>query len=111
MAGFRDAQGEHVLDDADVVVRGRFENQRIAVVPMEGNAIAVVPGEDGSGHDLTIYASTQMPHMLQAILCRIFGRDPSTMRVVTTRRGRKNVTGCGLARRSTWPTTPTSAAR
>ena len=83
MAGFRDAQGEHVLDDADVVVRGRFENQRIAVVPMEGNAIAVVPGEDGSGHDLTIYASTQMPHMLQSILCRIFGRDPSTMRVIT----------------------------
>ena len=34
-----------LLAGADVVVRGRFENQRIAVVPMEGNAIAVVPGD------------------------------------------------------------------
>ena len=35
-------------------------------MPMEGNAIAVVPGDDGDGHDLTIYVSTQMPHGLAA---------------------------------------------
>ncbi len=34
------------LADADVVVRGRFENQRVAVVPMEGSAIAVDPTGD-----------------------------------------------------------------
>ena len=33
----------------------RIENQRIAVMPMEGNAIAVVPGDDGDGHELTVY--------------------------------------------------------
>ena len=32
------------LDDAEVIVRGRFVNQRVAVVPMEGGACAVVPG-------------------------------------------------------------------
>ena len=41
----------------------RIENQRIAVVPMEGNAIAGDPGRRRRpGHELTVYVSTQMPH-------------------------------------------------
>ena len=44
---------------SDVVVRGRYVNQRMAVVPMEPNACAAVPGDDGR---LTFYASNQMPH-------------------------------------------------
>jgi aerobic carbon-monoxide dehydrogenase large subunit len=83
MAGFRDPQGDSVLADAEVVVRGRFENQRIAVVPMEGNAIAVLPGDDGNGHDITVYVSTQMPHMFQRLICAVFGTDPDKMRVIT----------------------------
>ena len=51
-----------MLEGADVIVKARIENQRIAVMPMEGSAIAVVPGDDGAGHDLTVYVSTQMPH-------------------------------------------------
>ena len=35
------------LADAEVVVRARIVNQRVAVMPMEGNAIAVLPGDDG----------------------------------------------------------------
>ncbi len=50
------------LAGATTVVRATLQNQRVAVVPMEGNAIAVVPGDDGHGHDLTVYVSTQMPH-------------------------------------------------
>jgi carbon-monoxide dehydrogenase large subunit len=50
------------LAGAHTVVRATLQNQRIAVVPMEGNAIAVLPGDDGNGHDLTVYVSTQMPH-------------------------------------------------
>ena len=38
------------LEGADVVVRGRFENQRLAAVPMEGSAIAVDP--TGTEYDL-----------------------------------------------------------
>ena len=49
-------------DDAAVVVRGRYVNQRVAVVPMEPNGCAAVPGDDGM---LTFYASTQMPHALR----------------------------------------------
>lgn len=83
MTGFRDPQGDSVLADAEVVVRGRFENQRIAVVPMEGNAIAVLPGDDGNGHDITVYVSTQMPHMFQRLICAVFGTEPAKMRVIT----------------------------
>ena len=42
-AGQRAPDGPDPLDDADVVVRARMVNQRVAVVPMEGNAIAVAP--------------------------------------------------------------------
>jgi carbon-monoxide dehydrogenase large subunit len=37
-----------LLADAEVVVHGRFLNQRIAAVPMEPNGILVSPGEGGS---------------------------------------------------------------
>ncbi|MEW6474202.1 MAG: xanthine dehydrogenase family protein molybdopterin-binding subunit [Actinomycetota bacterium] len=75
------------LEGAEVVVRGRFENQRMAVLPMEGNAIAVVPGDataDGAsaGHDLTVYVSTQMPHGWRNQAVDLFGLDPARLRVV-----------------------------
>ena len=70
------------LADAEVVVRARIENQRLAVVPMEGNAIAVVPGPDGNGHDLTVYLSTQMPHAWKGLAAQLFGLEPETIRVV-----------------------------
>ena len=51
--------------DADVVVRGRFENQRVAVMPMEPNSFAAVPESPTPGR-ITLYASTQMPHLIAA---------------------------------------------
>ena len=41
------AEAEAALADAEVVVRARMVNQRVAVLSLEGNAIAVLPG----GHD------------------------------------------------------------
>src|SRR2546430_1229112 len=79
-AGARDAAGAEVLEGADVVVRARFENQRVAVAPMEGNAIAVVPGEDP---EITVYVSTQMPHAFKAAAAGLFGLEPDRLRVVT----------------------------
>src|SRR3954447_17695205 len=38
---------DDVLSGADVVVRARIENQRIAVAPLEGNAILVDPRSEG----------------------------------------------------------------
>jgi carbon-monoxide dehydrogenase large subunit len=74
-------QGD-VLEDADLIVRARIENQRIAVMPMEGSAIAVVPGDDGQGHDLTVYVSTQMPHGFATRIAPVFDLDPAKLRVV-----------------------------
>ncbi|MHB1712416.1 MAG: xanthine dehydrogenase family protein molybdopterin-binding subunit, partial [Acidimicrobiales bacterium] len=83
VAGWRDPADPDPLAGASRVVRLRIENQRVAVVPMEGNAIAAIPGDDGNGHDLTIYVSTQMPHGLHTTLCRLLGLDAERVRVVT----------------------------
>jgi aerobic carbon-monoxide dehydrogenase large subunit len=73
------------LDDAEVVVRARMVNQRLAVMPMEGNAIAVLPGswgEEGAGDELTIWVSTQMPHAFRAQTAGLFGLDQDRVRVI-----------------------------
>jgi carbon-monoxide dehydrogenase large subunit len=81
-SGSREASDDDPLAGADVVVRGRFENQRMAVLPMEGNAIAVIPGDDGAGHDVTVYVATQMPHGWRNQAVDLFGLDPARLRVV-----------------------------
>jgi carbon-monoxide dehydrogenase large subunit len=81
-AGEREADGAEALAGAAVVVRARFVNQRVAVAPMEGNAITVVPGDDGRGHDLTIYVSTQMPHMVAGRTAEVFDLAGERIRVV-----------------------------
>ncbi|TNC28105.1 xanthine dehydrogenase family protein molybdopterin-binding subunit [Amycolatopsis alkalitolerans] len=78
--GARDADDE-VLAGADVVVRARIENQRLAVAPMEGNAIAALPG-DGD-YDATVYVSTQMPHGFRAAVSKVFGWETDRVHVVT----------------------------
>jgi carbon-monoxide dehydrogenase large subunit len=82
ITGIRAEDGASVLDDADVVVRGRFENQRLAIVPMETNAIAVFPQDDGNGHQLTVHLATQMPHMSRLFICGALGIAPETVRVI-----------------------------
>jgi carbon-monoxide dehydrogenase large subunit len=82
VAGQRSPDAPDLLADVDVVVRARVENQRIAVVPMEGNSIAVVPGDDGAGHQLTIRVSTQMPHGLAKQVARVFSLPIETIRVL-----------------------------
>jgi carbon-monoxide dehydrogenase large subunit len=82
-AGQREDGSVDPLEGAAVVVRARLQNQRIAVVPMEGNAITVVPGDDGAGHDLTVYVSTQMPHGFAQMATRVLELDGERLRVVT----------------------------
>ncbi|MDQ1432704.1 MAG: aerobic carbon-monoxide dehydrogenase large subunit [Actinomycetota bacterium] len=80
--GAREPDGYDALAGADVIVRGRFENQRLAVVPMEGAAIAVLPGDDGDGHQLTVYLGCQMPHMNRGGLASGFGLEPDSVRLI-----------------------------
>jgi carbon-monoxide dehydrogenase large subunit len=82
-AGYRDPAGAEVLADADVVVRARIENQRVAVVPLEGNAIAVQPGRPDEDYDVTVHVSTQMPHGLRGGVAKAFGWDSERVRVVS----------------------------
>jgi carbon-monoxide dehydrogenase large subunit len=60
-----------VLAEADVVVEERFVNQRLAPVPMEANAIAVVPEEGG----FTVWVSTQVPFDVRDDLAELLGVD------------------------------------
>lgn len=83
-AGVRAPEGDGVLGDAEVVVRARMTNQRLAVLPLEGNAIVVRPepgGPDGE-EGLTIWVSTQMPHGFRAQAATLSGLDAGQVRVV-----------------------------
>lgn len=82
VAGFSGPDDEDPLAGAVTVVRAQLENQRVAVVPMEADAIAAVPGDDGDGHELTVYVSTQMPHDFARATARAFGIDRGAVRVV-----------------------------
>ena len=59
-------------------------NQRVAVLSLEGNAIAVLPGgHDGRDDELTIWVSTQMPHGFRGQAAQILGLDAERVRVIT----------------------------
>jgi aerobic carbon-monoxide dehydrogenase large subunit len=62
---------QDVLAGAEVVVEGRFVNQRLAPVPMEADGIAVVPDEDG----YTVWVSTQVPFDVRNDLAELLGVD------------------------------------
>ncbi len=70
------------LDDAEVVVRARIENNRVATAPIEGNAILADPSPDDAGHRLTVWVSTQHPHLGQRLFAKVTGLDRSEVRVV-----------------------------
>ena len=66
--------GERRAGDS-VVVRATITNQRMAVAPMEGNAITAVP--DAESRRITAYVSTQMPHALRDLSAMFLGMDAS----------------------------------
>ena len=70
------------LAGATHVVRARIANQRLAVAPMEGNALLVTPGGPDEPHDVTLHMATQMPHLARASVARTFGLDQDRVRVV-----------------------------
>jgi aerobic carbon-monoxide dehydrogenase large subunit len=81
-AGFGAPADPDPFAGAVTVVRARLENQRVAVVPMETDAVAAVPGDDGDGHELTVYVSTQMPHAFWGSVASTFELEQSAVRVV-----------------------------
>ena len=73
-----EADGD-VLAGAEVVVRARFYNQRVAAVPLEPGAFLAVP-EEGGG--LKVWASTQAPFRIRADLHQYLGLPIEALRVI-----------------------------
>lgn len=66
---------EGVLDDADVIVRERIVNQRVAPVPMEPGGIVAAPGKEAGS--LSIWVSSQGPHGVRDEIAMLLGIDPA----------------------------------
>lgn len=75
---FEESWDEDVLAGAEVVARLRIRHQRLAPVPMETNAILVVPEEQG----LTVWVSTQIPFDVRADIEDWFGLERDAIHVI-----------------------------
>ena len=67
-----------VLDEADVVVSGRFVNQRLAAAPLEPNVALAEP----DGDTLTLTVTSQNPFSVQRAVCEALGMDADQLRVI-----------------------------
>jgi carbon-monoxide dehydrogenase large subunit len=74
------AEDPNALEGADIVVRARFVNQRVAPVPMEPNGALAIAGAEPS---VTLWASVQAPHDTRRIVAQVLGLDPAQVRVRT----------------------------
>ena len=61
---------DRIFEGCEVIVRGRFVNQRLAPCPLEVRAAACAWGPDGRLHQ---WATSQIPHMLRDTLGAIYG--------------------------------------
>src|SRR6516225_10951799 len=67
------------FDGCDVVIERTIVNQRLAPVPLEPRALAAA----WTGDRLTIWSSTQNPHLARGAIAGTLGMDPATVRVIT----------------------------
>jgi carbon-monoxide dehydrogenase large subunit len=70
---------ETLFEGCEVVVSGALVSQRMAPCPLEPRSTAAVVGEDGR---LSVWLSTQMPHLDRFALAGTLGLDPGQVRVV-----------------------------
>ncbi|MBO0684446.1 MAG: xanthine dehydrogenase family protein [Candidatus Dormibacteraeota bacterium] len=72
-------EDEDPLEGAEVVVRGRFLNQRLAAVPIEPNAVAAAPDPD-QPEGLRLWASTQSPFQVRDYVADCLGLPEAAVR-------------------------------
>ncbi|HKT83155.1 MAG TPA: xanthine dehydrogenase family protein, partial [Solirubrobacterales bacterium] len=70
---------EDALEGAEVVVKGRFVNQRVAAVPIEPNVFVAAPDPETGG--LRAWVSTQVPHRVRDDLAQWLGLEEKQVRV------------------------------
>ncbi|HEV8648753.1 MAG TPA: xanthine dehydrogenase family protein molybdopterin-binding subunit [Actinomycetes bacterium] len=73
------------LDEAEVVVRARFVNQRLAPVPMEPGAALAVPDPETGG--ITLWTPCQAPFSVREEVAAALGLDEELVRVVSPAAG------------------------
>jgi carbon-monoxide dehydrogenase large subunit len=78
-AAFEEGWDQDVLEGAQAVVRLRIRMPRLAPVPMEGNAILAVPGQDPP---LTLWVATQIPFDIRNDVAEWLGLERDDVRVV-----------------------------
>src|SRR5689334_333655 len=70
------------LAEADVVVSDRFTIGRVTGLPMEGRAI--LAQWRAGARELTVHASTQVPHLVRKQLAEVLALDEGDIRVVAS---------------------------
>jgi carbon-monoxide dehydrogenase large subunit len=73
------SKDEDVLAQAEVVVRTRYVNQRVAAVPMEPSAAVAMPDEETGG--VRLWAPLQAPHTARDIVAGSLGLEKDAVRV------------------------------
>jgi carbon-monoxide dehydrogenase large subunit len=71
---------EQAFREADVVVRQRITSQRL--IPMAMETRGVVANWHAAEKSLTLYCSTQAPHLLRSLLANILGIAENRLRVI-----------------------------
>ncbi len=71
---------EQAFREADVIVKQRITSQRL--IPMAMETRGVVADWHAAEKSLTLYSSTQAPHLLRSLLANIFGIAENRLRVI-----------------------------
>ena len=71
---------EQAFREADVIVKQRITSQRL--IPMAMETRGVVAAWHAAEKSLTVYSSTQAPHLLRSLLSNIFGIAENRLRVI-----------------------------
>jgi carbon-monoxide dehydrogenase large subunit len=71
---------ERAFADAAHVVRERYRHQRLIPAAMEARGVVAVPAPYGG--DLTVYSSTQIPHILKVMIALTCGVPEQKVRVI-----------------------------
>ena len=73
--GYDDAKAK-----ADVVVKRRFINQRLIPAFMEPRSVVAAPM--GMSDEITVWSSTQIPHILRVLIALVTGLPENNLRIV-----------------------------
>jgi aerobic carbon-monoxide dehydrogenase large subunit len=95
-SGFKAGDVDGAFRAADLIIRRRYTNQRYAPTPIEGRA--VLSYYDKARDELTIWDSTQFPHVLQTYLAEALGYPENKIRVIAP-----DVGGGFGPKSSVWP--------